>query len=88
MSKTKTILEEPAVCEASAVTMEVCPSVTVPPALRRLKWNELVCRGDFVENGCLGFEPWEGPAGFRADTFVKPVYRKRGRRPGGTESFT
>ena len=43
---------------------------------RRLKWNELVTRGDFVENGNQGFEPWEGPGGFRADSFVKPIYRR------------
>ena len=27
---------------------------------RRLKGNELVTRGDFVEDGNQGFEPWEG----------------------------
>jgi hypothetical protein len=44
--------------------------------LRPLKWNELVRRGDFVEDGCAGFEPWVGPSGFRADAFVKPIYRR------------
>ena len=48
---------------------------------RRLKWNELVTRGDFVEDGNQGFEPWEGPAGFRADSFIKPIYRKLARLP-------
>jgi len=43
---------------------------------RRLKWNELVSRGDFVTDGHQGFEPWEGPGGFRADSFVKPIYRR------------
>jgi len=47
-----------------------------PKRLRRLKWNELVRRGDFVEDGRQGFEPWEGPAGFRADAFIKTIYRK------------
>ena len=43
---------------------------------RPLKWNEQVKRGDFVEDGHRGFELWEGPSGFRADTFVKTIYRK------------
>jgi hypothetical protein len=77
MNKAKTILEAPEVGESSSVAM--------PPDLRRLKWNELVSRGDFVENGRQGYEPWEGPGGFRADAFVKAIYRKRGRRPAGTE---
>ena len=57
---------------------EINPSIiaVVPKRLRRLKWNELVRCGDFVENGCLGFEPWVGPAGFRADAFIKTIYRK------------
>jgi len=77
MNKAKTILEAPEVEESS--------SAIVPPDLRRLKWNELVSRGDFVENGHQAFELWEGPGGFRADTFVKAIYRKRGRRPAGIE---
>jgi hypothetical protein len=50
-------------------------------SLRPLKWNELVCRGDFVEAGRQGFEPWEGPSGFRADAFVKRIYRRLERPP-------
>ena len=53
--------------------------------LRPLKWNELVRRGDFVENGQQGFELWEGPGGFRADAFVKQIYRLLGRRPVGAK---
>ena len=53
----------------------------VPESLRPLKWNELVRRGDFVEDGRAGFEPWVGPAGFRADAFVKQIYRQLRRRP-------
>jgi len=41
------------------------PAVS-PDRLRPLKWNELVRRGDFVEDGNKGFELWEGPGGFRA----------------------
>jgi hypothetical protein len=47
----------------------------VPKRLRRLKSNELVSRGDFVANERQGFELWEGPTGFRADSFVKTIYR-------------
>jgi hypothetical protein len=49
----------------------------VPGRFRRLKWNEVVCHGDFVADERLGLEPWEGPGGFRADTFVKPIYRRK-----------
>jgi len=44
--------------------------------LRILKRNERVQRGDFVEDGRAGFELWEGPGGFRADSFVKQIYRR------------
>ena len=47
--------------------------------LRPLKWNELVQRGDFVEDGRAGFEPWVGPSGFRADAFVKQIFRRLAR---------
>ena len=43
---------------------------------RRLKWNEQVRRGDFVEDGKHGFELWAGMVGFQADTFVKTIYRR------------
>ena len=51
---------------------------------RRLKWNELVSHGDFISDGNRGFEPWDGPTGFRADAFVKPIYRReKGRAVAG-----
>jgi hypothetical protein len=54
--------------------------------LRPLKWNELVRRGDFVANDQQrGFELWEGPGGFRADAFVKQIYRQLGRRSAGAK---
>jgi len=56
-------------------------SPIVPERLRRLNWDELVRCGDFVEDGRKGFEPWVGPSGFRADAFVKQVYRRLVRRP-------
>ena len=52
----------------------------VPKRLRRLKSNELVSPGDFIADGNRGFEPWEGPNGFRANSFMKPVYRQHARR--------
>jgi len=30
------------------------------------------------------FEPWEGPSGFRADSFLKPIYRRRKHRLDAT----
>ena len=53
----------------------------VPKRLRRLKWNEFARRGDFVKDGRHGFEPWEGPSGFRGDSFIKTIYRKPARQP-------
>jgi hypothetical protein len=48
----------------------------VPAGFRRLRWDELVLGGDFVMDAERGFELWEGPGGFRADMFVKPIYRR------------
>jgi hypothetical protein len=45
---------------------------------RLLKENEVVGRGDFVTADHLGFEPWEGPTGFRADAYVRQIYRLEG----------
>ncbi len=53
--------------------------------LRLLKWNERVERGDFVADGRQGFEPWEGPSGFRADAFVKQIYRRLAHQPAQTK---
>jgi hypothetical protein len=44
---------------------------------RRLKSREMVYSGDYVKDAARGFEPWEGPGGFRASSFAKPVYRLR-----------
>jgi hypothetical protein len=59
---------------------EALPGTGVPEHFRRLKWNEVVCHGDFVADERLGLEPWEGPGGFQADTFVRPIYRRKGNR--------
>lgn len=44
--------------------------------LRPLQWNEAPQRGDFVEDGRKGFEPWSGPPGFRADAYVQQIFRR------------
>ena len=56
--------------------------VVIPKNFRELKWNERVSPGDFVMNG-QDLEPWEGPSGFQAHSFVRPIYRatKAGRSP-------
>ena len=62
--------------------IEADPSATIvlSKCFRRLKWNELVSRGDFVMDEHQDFEPWEGPTGFQADSFLKPIYRRRKHR--------
>jgi hypothetical protein len=52
------------------------PAAAPAENFRLLRWNELVRRGDYVEDGKQGFEPWVGPNGFHADSFVKTIYRK------------
>ncbi len=48
---------------------------------RRLNSNELVVRGDFVADGRQKLQLWEGLTGFRADSFVSPIYRQLENRP-------
>lgn len=45
--------------------------------LRLLKGDEKVRHGDFVADGGSDFTLWEGPGGFRADSFVTCIYRWR-----------
>lgn len=42
---------------------------------RRLKPNERVLHGDYIENGVSDYRLWDGPTGFRADSFLNKVYR-------------
>src|SRR5271165_1691290 len=49
---------------------------SVPERFRRLKRNEVVWSGDFVADERLGFELWEAPDVFRADSFARPIYQK------------
>jgi hypothetical protein len=53
---------------------------------RRLKRHEIVSPGDFVADQQNGFEPWNGPGGFRADAFLKPIYRRETNLPPGAGS--
>jgi len=67
---------------------ETSPS-TIPVIrgqLRPLKWNELVRPGDFVAAGRRKFALWDGPKGFRADAFVKQIYRRLTRAPAGSKT--
>jgi len=58
------------------------PTVSpVPARLRRLKENERVQRGDFVQDENHEFKPWEGLSGFSAGAFVKQIYRAREPHP-------
>ena len=55
--------------------LEEATKVAPPKHFRRLKSDELVGAGDYIENERQGLERWEGPGGFRADSFLKPTYR-------------
>ena len=55
---------------------EASTKAVIPKNFRRLKSHEIVSLGDFVADEQGGFELWEGPGGFRADAFVKAIYRR------------
>lgn len=78
MSKCKTISPEKS---DSPFDADVLKSTGMSKHFRRLKWNEVVSRGDFIVNKKHELEPWSGPGGFRADTFVNPICRPLTRRP-------
>ncbi len=42
---------------------------------RRLKFNELVRHGDYIQDGDSTYRQWDGPPGFQAGSFLKKVYR-------------
>jgi hypothetical protein len=69
-------------CETTAgKSRPVIPgNAEVAKQFRLLKGNELVVVGDYIAGKHDGFEPWEGPGGFRADSFVMAVYRNLGAR--------
>jgi len=54
--------------------------VAATEMFRPLKWNEMAKRGDYVKDAINGFEPWIGPSGFHAGSFVKQIYRRSSRR--------
>jgi hypothetical protein len=72
----------------SDIKPEATTLVEVLNKFRRLRWDELVARGDWVVDEQRGFEPWEGPGGFRADAFLNPIYRKKGQRPAGPKKLS
>ncbi len=45
-------------------------------SFRRLNPKEMVRAGDFIADQNGGFAPWDGPGGFLADAFLKPIYRR------------
>jgi hypothetical protein len=57
------------------------PEADVPAHFRRLNPNEMASRGDYVVNPQGEFEPWVGLSGFRAGSFVQPIYRQDKSRP-------
>ena len=67
-------------------TSDPVADAILPSGMRLLKWHERVMVGDFVKDGRTGFVPWEGPHGFRADAFVKQIFRRRKSQPLGTKS--
>lgn len=67
---------EPAKMNGKDRTNCATAEADVPERYRLLKWNELVRHGDFTMDLRGGFELWEGPTGFRADAFVKSIYRR------------
>lgn len=62
--------------EPDKTIVAASPESLAAAGLRRLEWDELVRKGDFVTDSHDGFEPWDGPSGFRADAFVKQIYRR------------
>jgi hypothetical protein len=67
---------------------EVAASDHEAKQFRRLKADELVSQGDFVADGRSGFKLWEGLSGFRADSFVKTIYRRLDRRTSGDRKLS
>ena len=55
---------------------EASAKAGIPKDFRRLQSHEIVTHGDFVVDEQGGFGLWEGPSGFRADSFVKAIYRR------------
>ena len=65
-------------CETkgAASHFDTSASTEAPNHFRLVKSKEIVVAGDFILNKNHEFELWEGPSGFRADSFVMPVYRQ------------
>ena len=61
-------------------TNTITVAVDASDTFRPLKWNEMVKRGDYIQDGSNGYELWVGPSGFHAGSFVKQIYRRSSRR--------
>jgi hypothetical protein len=57
-------------------TLKAATAETAFRGFRRLSWDEVVCHGDYVADEQSGLKLWEGLSGFRASSFVQPIYRK------------
>ena len=57
------------------------PAETHYRGYRRLDWDEVVYHGDYIADENRGLKLWEGLSGFRASSFVQPIYRKMGAEP-------
>jgi len=56
--------------------IETAVEAAVPPGYRRLKRDEVVAHGDYVMDEQQQIQLWEGPGGFHASSFWKPIYRR------------
>ena len=56
--------------------------------VRRLADDERVLRGDFIEHEPNQLTAWEGPNGFRASSFNRPVYRTTPTQDSNDDSTT
>jgi len=59
------------------IDIETVVEAVVPKGFRRLKRDEVVAHGDYMVDERRGFQPWEGPGGFHARAFLRPVYRQK-----------
>ena len=68
-------------CETKSAesNFETSAIAGAPNPFRLVKSKEIVVAGDFILNKNHEFELWEGPSGFRADSFVMAVYRQESR---------
>ena len=85
-------LDAPSRCAIQIRPSETKPDASsedgAPKRFRRLEASELVSHGDFVLDNQQALELWDGPTGFRADAFVKSVYRSDESGPFAASDLT